>query len=129
MRTPSQVRGDEAERLVAERLSRAGWRIIGRQVHVGRAEIDLIAVDVDAGPALVAVEVRWRGRRDFGLPEESVDRRKVRRLREALWTARERGRLADGTDIPRFRCRVDLVAVEPGPAGGESVMRHYRGVG
>ncbi|MEK6720636.1 MAG: YraN family protein [Chloroflexota bacterium] len=129
MRTPSQVRGDTAEEFVAERLSRDGWRIIGRQVHIGRAEIDLLALDVDAGPDLVAVEVRWRGRRDFGLPEESVNRRKIRRLREALWTIRERGRLADGTTVPHLRCRVDLVAVEPGVTRGEVVSRHYRAVG
>ncbi|MFL5769113.1 MAG: YraN family protein [Chloroflexota bacterium] len=44
-RTAAQLAGDDAERLVADRLELEGWTILGRNVRVGRHEIDLVAVD------------------------------------------------------------------------------------
>ncbi len=105
-------------------LAAAGWTILGRNVHVGRAELDLIAIDPGPPSTLVVVEVRWRARRDFGLPEETVDRRKWRRLREATFALWERGSLPDGTALPRLPLRFDLVVVEPGKR-----LRHHRHVG
>ena len=66
-RTDAQRAGEAAEGLVARRLEAAGWTILGRNVHVGRRELDLVAVDPGPPPTLVIVEVRWRRRRDFGL--------------------------------------------------------------
>ena len=84
------------EGLVAARLTSAGWTILARNVHVGRHEIDLVAIDPGPPSALVIVEVRWRVSRDFGLPEETVDHRKRRRVRAAAYGLLERGELADG---------------------------------
>ncbi|HEX5240877.1 MAG TPA: YraN family protein [Candidatus Limnocylindrales bacterium] len=124
MRTLRQVLGDDAEALVTRRLLEEGWSIIGRNVRVGRAEIDILAVDGSAGRGeLVAVEVRWRRRRDYGLPEETVDRAKLARLRAAALSLRE-GAPLTGVPIPRLPVRVDVVAVEPG-----DVVRHHRAVG
>ena len=69
MRTPAQRAGDAAEALAERRLEAAGWTILGRHVRVSRAEIDIVAVDPGPPPALVAVEVRWRARRDYGLAD------------------------------------------------------------
>ena len=66
-RTTAQLAGDTAEALVGARLSEAGWTVLARNVHVGRHELDLVAVDPGPPPMLVVVEVRWRRRRDFGL--------------------------------------------------------------
>ncbi len=112
--------------MAAGALEAAGWRIVGRNVRVGRLEIDLLAVDPGPPARLVCVEVRSRGRRDFGLPEETVDRRKIARLRSAL------GRLiADdvpvgGHRLPRLPPAIDVVAVEP--RGGERRVRLIRNV-
>ena len=114
MRTPAQQAGDAAEALVEARLVAAGWVILGRHLRVSRAELDLLAIDPGPAPALVAVEVRWRARRDFGLPEETVDRRKRSRLHEAGFALRAAGRLADGTAVPPLPLRFDLIVVEPG---------------
>src|SRR3989442_15281850 len=113
MRTPEQHQGDRAEQFVADRLVAEGWQILGRNVRVGRGELDLVAVDPGPPSALVVVEVRWRRSREFGLPEETFDHRK----RVHLWTAAmrlvEHGRLPDGRELPALPFRIDLVAVEP----------------
>ena len=120
-RTAAQQAGDAAETLVADRLTDAGWTVVARNVHVGRHEIDLVAVDPGPPSALVVVEVRWRTGRDFGLAEETVDHRKRVRIRAAAYGLIERGTLPDGSPVPRLPLRFDLVAVEPGGR-----LRHYR---
>ena len=121
MRTAAQRAGDEAEARVAAYLAGGGWRVLASHVRVGRAEIDLIAIDPGPPPALVVIEVRWRRRRDYGLPEETVDGRKRARLRHAAFALRDAGRLVDGTPLPALPLRFDLVVVEPGDR-----LRHHR---
>lgn len=124
-RTAAQQAGDTAESLVLVRLLAAGWTILARNVHVGRHELDVVAVDPGPPAALVIVEVRWRTSRGFGLPEETVDHRKRTRLRMATYGLRDRGVFPDGTAVPRLPVRFDLVVVEPGPRGGEPTIRHH----
>ena len=122
MRTAAQRAGDDAEARVAAYLVGLGWQVLGTHVRVGRAELDLVAADPGPPAALVVVEVRWRARRDFGLPEETVDGRKRARLHRAGFALRERRPAC----LTARRCRVlpvrfDLVVVEPGDR-----IRHYR---
>jgi putative endonuclease len=125
-RTAAQQAGDTAEELVAARLSDEGWTVLARNIHVGRQELDLVAVDPGPPPCLVIVEVRWRGRRDFGLAEETFDYRKRAHLRAAVGRLLEDG-LPDGRPVPRLPLRVDLVAVEPpGLASAAPRIRHHR---
>jgi putative endonuclease len=125
-RTAAQQAGDSAESLVLVRLLAAGWSVLARNVHVGRHELDLVAVDPGPPRALVIVEVRWRSSRGFGLPEETVDHRKRAHLRMAAYGLRERGVVPDGTRLPRLPVRFDLVVVEPATGGGEPTVRHHR---
>lgn len=129
-RAASREAGRAAEQLVAERLTAAGWTILGRRVRAGRAELDLVAVDPGPPVELVVVEVRWRGRRDFGLPDETLDWRKLGHLHRGLGRLLADGRLPDGHVLPDFPPRIDLVAVEPPAAVGRlEPVRHHRGVG
>ncbi len=121
MRTDAQRSGDAAEDLVADRLAASGWTILGRNLHVGRHELDLIAVDPGPPRMLVAIEVRWRAGRDFGLPEETVDARKRMRVRSAAYGLLDRRSLPDGSLLPHLPLRFDLVVVEPGDR-----IRHHR---
>ncbi|HUQ44122.1 MAG TPA: YraN family protein [Candidatus Limnocylindria bacterium] len=121
MRTTAQRTGDTAEDLVARRLSDAGWSVLATQVRVGRAELDLVAVDPGPPRTLVIVEVRWRASRDFGLPEETVDHRKRARLRAAGFRLLGLGTLPNGQVLPPLPLRFDLVVVEPGDR-----VRHHR---
>jgi len=125
-RTAAQLAGDTAEELVAARLSDEGWTVLARNIHVGRHELDLVAVDPGPPPSLVIIEVRWRGRRDFGLAEETFDHRKRAHLRTAVGRLLEDG-LPDGRSVPRLPIRIDLVVVEPpASAAGAPRMRHHR---
>lgn len=130
LRTDAQRLGDAAESLVAARLSAAGWRVLGRNVRVGRLELDLVAVDPGPPASLVVVEVRWRARRDYGLPEETIDHRKRTHLRAGALRLAERGAVANGADpLPRLPLRIDLVVVEP-PTGPDEPprVRHHRAI-
>jgi len=128
-RTPAQQSGDAAEAVVVALLESLGWTILARNLHVGRHELDIVAIDPGPRRALVAVEVRWRARRDFGLPEETFDWRKRRRMRDAAFGLLDRGSLPSGEPLPHLPLRFDLVLVEP-PAdpGGEVRIRHHRNV-
>jgi putative endonuclease len=120
-RTPAQRLGDRAEAVVADHLRSAGWTILGRNVRVGRDELDVVGVDPGPPPSLVVVEVRWRASRAFGLAEETVDGRKRGRIRRATW------RWLEETDPPPLPLRFDLIVVEP-PAdpGAAARIRHHR---
>lgn len=126
-RTAARRNGDAGERLVAGLLARAGWTILARNVRLGRGELDIVGIDPGPPPALVVVEVRRRGTRDFGLAEESFDHRKRAAMRRTLGALLDVGQLPDGSPLPRLPLRVDLVAIDRTPDGRPSV-RHHRGI-
>jgi Holliday junction resolvase-like predicted endonuclease len=124
--------GALAERLVARRLTAAGWRVLATDLRIGRSELDVVAVDPGPPPQLVVVEVRANRASAFGAPEERVDRAKMHAVYRGALLLRAAGRLPDGTPLPRLPLRVDVIAVELGTTlGGAapgSVVRHLRGV-
>lgn len=126
--TLAQRIGDEGERLAALRLEAQGWRILARNLRLGRDEVDLLGLDPGPPRSLVVVEVRRRNRRDFGLPEETLDHRKRAALRRAVGELAARDTLPDGTPLPRLPMRIDLLAIDPGPDGLPSI-RHHRAIG
>ena len=130
-RTSRQIAGDAAEALVATRLIAQGWQVLGRNVHVGRSELDIVAVDPGPPARLVIVEVRWRRSRSFGLPEETFDYRKRAHLRAGVGRLLEEGRLPGGVELPRLPVALDLAVVEPGGVddrgiAGSPVVRFHR---
>ena len=121
VRTDRQKAGDAAECLVAERLMARGWLILARNIHAGRSELDIVAVDPGPPTRLVIVEVRWRRSREFGLPEETFDYRKRAHLRAGVARLLERGQLPDGQELPWLPISLDLAVVEPGQGGAPRV--------
>jgi putative endonuclease len=113
--TERQRRGQAAEEQAVAYLEQLGWRVMARNVRVGRDEIDIVAIDPGPPPALVCVEVRSAASPDFGTPEERVDRGKVGHLYRASRALRTRDRL------PR---RVDLVIVDR--RSGGPAIRYLR---
>lgn len=90
-RTRSET-GRDAEALVAKRLEDQGFTILGRNVRVGRLELDIIA---RRASIVVVCEVRARAHARFLEPVATIDRAKVERVRRAaaewLTTANLRG--------------------------------------
>jgi putative endonuclease len=105
--------GRHAEQLVATRLERAGWRIVGRNVRLPSGELDIVGLD---GETLVFVEVK-AGRAGTVLgperPAHAVGHRKQLKLRRLAreWIAERRG--PSGVAGYRF----DVVGVSFGPHG------------
>ncbi len=121
MRTPNQRTGDASEALVARLLSERGWTILARNLHVGRSELDLLAIDPGPPGRLVVVEVRWRHSTEYGLAEETFDARKRGHLAAGLGRLLEAGRLPGGAALPSLPIAIDLAVVEPRPGGKQSV--------
>lgn len=69
--------GNQGEAEAAEYLVRKGFRILQRNWRFLHLEIDLLAMD---GDMLVVVEVKTRGRIDFGDPQSFVTRAKQKKL-------------------------------------------------
>ena len=96
-------RGALGEKLACRYLKRNGYKVLFRNFR-GRSggEIDVVCRDNDA---LVFVEVKTRGREDFGRPVEAVDREKRKRISRAAlaWL-----RMLDNPDI---LFRFDVVEV------------------
>jgi Holliday junction resolvase-like predicted endonuclease len=123
--------GRAAEDVACRSLEALGWRVLARNLMVGRDEIDLVCLDAD-GSVLVCVEVRGHSTNRFGAAVESVDVRKLARNYRAAMTLIRSGWLREQGLSTRIAWRVDMVAVELRPAlardvGGPSV-RHIRGV-
>ena len=111
-----QLFGRAAEEAAASFLIASGWRLLGRNVRVGRGELDIIA---RRGPVLAFVEVKARRSGTCGAPEDAVDarkRRQVARLAE-LWLASRPWALRGVSDV-----RFDIIAVDAETA--PATVRH-----
>ena len=131
-RTPAGPRGAigaAAEAAAADDLRRRGWVVLGRNLRVGRDEIDILAREPGSPAVLVVLEVRARTRPGFGSPLESVDRRKVARLYRAAWALRRGGHPAvDAAELAHLRWRVDLLTLRRSASGEWRVEQHLRGL-
>jgi putative endonuclease len=107
-------RATASEQLAAEYLQTRGLVVLARNVRCRAGELDLVCLD---GSVLAIVEVRQRGRIDFGGALASVTWRKQRKIiratqyflqRQAQWRRR----------LMRF----DVLAVEGVPDGAHRVI-------
>ena len=105
-RTATRVVGAQYEARALAFLQRQRLRVVARNVHSRRGELDLVMRDVDG--TLVFVEVRARTRRGYDGAAASVDWKKRGRLVAAAYDFLAR---CDG-DVPA--CRFDVVAFDRG---------------
>lgn len=106
MNDPRHELGKRAEEAAASFLEAGGFLVLGRNIRVGRLEIDIVARE---GPVVIVVEVRTRSEGAWVKTLDSVDWRKQRRVRaagERLWRARFK------RDTSLERMRFDIVGVE-----------------
>lgn len=78
--TSRQALGRWGEALAAEYLVQRGYILLERNVRTPYGELDLV---MRQGEGIVFVEVKTRSSRTFGLPEESITRRKQEHLLQA----------------------------------------------
>jgi putative endonuclease len=99
-------------------LEARGFEIVGCNVRVGRLELDLIA---RRGSLLVVCEVRSRTKGDPVHPAETIDRKKLERVRRAtaIWLREQK---------LRVRTRIDAAAVTFDGPGGEPQVEYYENV-
>lgn len=104
-----QALGAAAEDAACTHLRAHGLQLLARNVRFRFGELDLVMRE---GGTIVFVEVRRRGRSDFGGAAASVDARKMRKLALAAqaWLAGQRA-------LRQAPCRFDVVAVSPGNEG------------
>jgi putative endonuclease len=109
--------GKAGEDAAASYLEEAGYRILGRNIRLGKYEIDILAED-RLRQMLVFVEVKARSSSDARYPlRTAVDRRK----RSALRQAAARWVTAHEYDGP---ARTDVIGVAKG-----SVIEHLMNLG
>ena len=69
--------GNWGEEIASNFLQDKGYQIQVKNYRCKQGEIDLIALD---GKDLVFIEVKTRRNSTFGLPQEAIDKRKMKRL-------------------------------------------------
>jgi putative endonuclease len=106
--------GQAAETAAADALTRAGLRVVERNVRFALGELDLVCRD---GQTMVFVEVKCRQARWGDAPAAAVSWRKRRRLVQLAQLYLKKHRLAE------VRCRFDVVAVTE-DAHGQLAVRH-----
>ena len=107
------------EALVASLLEERGFEIYGRNVRVGRLELDVIA---RRDALIVVCEVRSRSSARPVFPAETISGKKLARVRRAtaIWLRQQK--------LGRVQARIDAAAVLfDGPAG-EPRIEYYENV-
>lgn len=94
--------GKKGEDYAAEYLKGIGYKVICRNYTCGLGEIDLIAID---RRVTIFVEVRSHSSVKYGLPQESVTRRKQHKLRQVAWN------YLIGHGKTDSSCRFDVIGI------------------
>lgn len=99
-----QQTGRQGEILAATALRESGYTVIAQNYRCRQGEVDIIARDATY---LVFVEVKARRSKSHGLPEESVNTPKRRKIREVA-----RQYLASHPAQSETNIRFDVVAIQ-----------------
>ena len=103
-------RGSRAEAYALNYLLAQGMKMVARNFHSRRGEIDLVMLDRDF---LVFIEVRSRHNTGFGSAAESVTRKKQLRIIHAAHYF-----LQTKAQWAVYPCRFDVIAID-GRSGGK----------
>lgn len=107
-------RGASAEQLAAEYLEAQGVPVLARNLRCRAGELDLVCLEANV---LAIVEVRQRGRMDFGGALGSVTWRKQRKIVRAT-----RFFLQRRPQWRNYPIRFDVFAVQGAPDGAHDIV-------
>ncbi len=109
--------GRRGEDIAVEFLCERGYQIVARNWRCREGELDVIARDEDT---LVVVEVRTRRGTRFGSPEESITPAKQEHLIAAAQSYLQEAGFEEAD------WRIDVIAIEIGPAGQIKRLNHIQ---
>ena len=122
MPDPRRAIGALGERLAADHLRRAGYRIVERNYRTRYGELDIVA---DGGDCLVFCEVKTRvvGRANAitGLDSIGVDKRRRVRAMAAQWLNERRSAVSQPW---RAEMRFDAIGIDISPTGRLLALDH-----
>lgn len=113
--TVADTRGRLGEDAAAQFVRQRGWKIVARNWHHGRDELDMVAWD---GEVLVFVEVRTRAAQALVSGYHSVTGRKKRALARAVRA------YLQGLPSPQAHFRFDIVEVKVSDGAPPEVLLH-----
>ena len=97
--------GNAGEQAACDYLAAKGWKVIGRNVRMGRNEIDIIA---EKKKTIAFIEVKRRSSTAYGQPAEAVNFEKQRRIIQAA------ALYAEANGLDNAKLRFDVIEVLPG---------------
>ena len=112
-----QSLGGWGERIAADYLVKKGYIILNHHYTCRYGEIDLVAKEANQ---LVFIEVKTRLGINCGLPEQSVNRNKINKLKKAIFAYLSQNNHSD--------YRLDVVAINVSNKENDFKVRHYRAV-
>jgi len=111
--------GIKGEEISAEFLQDSGYRILKRNARIGHSDIDILAAD---GETLVFVEVRTKSKTDRGMPEETLTKKKLERMKKTA-------ELYIAFNHYEGLARLDAVCIIIDNNNRISHLNHYAGIG
>jgi putative endonuclease len=104
----------KGEKLAAEYLIKKGYEVIKKNYRYNRAETDIICRSKNA---LIFVEVKTRSSGIYGLPEQSIARRKIEQLIKSA-----EGFISEYPEYESYEKRFDVIAIQD--KGSEFKINH-----
>jgi len=117
-----QRTGRFGENLAVNFLTENNYSIIDTNFYTRFGEIDIIAKE-KATNQLIFIEVKTRLNTQYGLPEESVGRSKIKRLQKTAHC------FCEYNDINDENYRFDVISVLVNKNKGTALIRHIKSVG
>ena len=111
--------GKKGEEIAAGFLEDAGYKIIKRNYMIGHSDIDILAKNNEF---LVFVEVRTKSKWDRGMPEDTLTKKKLRRMKNTA-------ELYIAFNHYEGLARLDAVCIILDDSGSIKHLEHYEGVG
>ncbi len=111
--------GQKGELIAVEFLQDSGYLILKRNYRIGHSDIDILA---EKDNFLVFVEVRTKSKKDRGMPEDTLTKKKLNRMRKTaeMYIAFNH---YDGL------ARLDTVCIILDNSDSVKHLEHYKGVG
>lgn len=111
--------GKKGETIAADFLKNEGYRIIKRNYMIGHSDIDILA---ERDEYLVFVEVRTKSDGNKGMPEETLTKKKLRRMKNTA-------ELYIAFNYYQGLARLDAVCIILDNFDSIKHLEHYEGVG